>query len=445
MTAQPGHRPLVVPPEPPARPGSSEPGSERQTASVPAAPAPAPAAAGPPASAAWRVGDPVGLRRFATPTRPLALERGGSLPGLTIAYETWGRLAADRSNAVLVLHALTGDSHVHGPAGPGHPTAGWWDALIGPGAPLDSERFFVVCPNVLGGCQGTTGPASPAPDGQPWGSRWPEITVGDQVRAEALLADTLGISRWAAVVGGSMGGMRALEWAVALPERVARAVVLSCGAAATAEQIALYATQLAVIRADPHWLGGDYHHHRPAGGGPHTGLALARQMGQVSYRSEAEFAHRFGNTMQSDGRYAAASYVEHQGAKLISRFDAGTYVTLTTAMMSQDVGRGRGGVRPRGPPAAPAAPGPPPPPPPPRRGAAGGGGPRPPRRGARAPVTVAGIDSDRLYPPRLQAELARHLGTEAHLVSSEFGHDGFLLETAAVGQVVRAALTDAGS
>ncbi|MEX5633713.1 homoserine O-acetyltransferase MetX [Parafrankia sp. FMc2] len=418
MTAQPGHRPLAVPPEPPARPRSSESGSERRTASVPAPPAaapapPAPAAAGPPASAAWRVGDPVGLRRFATPARPLALERGGSLSGLTIAYETWGRLAVDRSNAVLVLHALTGDSHVHGPAGPGHPTAGWWDALIGPGAPLDSERFFVVCPNVLGGCQGTTGPAAPAPDGQPWGSRWPEITVGDQVRAEALLADTLGITRWAAVVGGSMGGMRALEWAVALPERVARAVVLSCGAAATAEQIALYATQLAVIRADPHWLGGDYHH-RPAGGGPHTGLAFARQMGQVSYRSEAEFAHRFGNTVQSDGRYAAASYVEHQGAKLISRFDAGTYVTLTTAMMSQDVGRGRGGV--------PAA-----------------------LRGCRVPVTVAGIDSDRLYPPRLQAELARHLGTEAHLVSSEFGHDGFLLETAAVGQLVRAALADAGS
>ncbi|WP_018640128.1 homoserine O-acetyltransferase MetX [Parafrankia elaeagni] len=402
MTAQPGHRPLVIPPELPA-----------PACATPAPGPPAPAAAGPPASAAWRVGDPVGLRRFTTPARPLALERGGSLPGLTIAYETWGRLAADRSNAVLVLHALTGDSHVHGPAGPGHPTAGWWDALIGPGAPLDSERFFVVCPNVLGGCQGTTGPASPAPDGRPWGSRWPEITVGDQVRAEALLADTLGITRWAAVVGGSMGGMRALEWAVALPERVARAVVLSCGAAATAEQIALYTTQLAVIRADPHWLGGDYHH-RPAGGGPHTGLALARQMGQVSYRSEAEFAHRFGNTVQGDGRYAAASYVEHQGAKLVSRFDAGTYVTLTTAMMSQDVGRGRGGI--------PAA-----------------------LRGCRAPVTIAGIDSDRLYPPRLQAELARHLGTEAHLVSSEFGHDGFLLETAAVGQVVRAALADAGS
>ncbi|KPM51688.1 homoserine acetyltransferase [Frankia sp. R43] len=365
-----------------------------------------------PARAGWQPGDPVGRRRFARLARPLDLERGGVLPEVTVAYETWGRLAPDRSNAVLVLHALTGDSHVAGPAGPGHPTAGWWGALVGPGAALDTDRWFVVCPNVLGGCQGTTGPASAAPDGRPWGSRWPEITVGDQVRAEEGLADALGITRWAAVVGGSMGGMRALEWAVGRPERVARAVVLSCGAAATAEQIALYATQLAVIRADQHWHGGDYHH-LPAGLGPRTGLALARQMGQVSYRSEAELAHRFGQRVQPDGRYAAASYVEHHGHKLVRRFDAGTYVTLTLAMMSQDVGRGRGGIA--------AA-----------------------LRGVTVPVTVAGIDSDRLYPPRLQAELARHLGTQAVMVRSEFGHDGFLLESAAVGRIVATALGSTG-
>ncbi|OHV29550.1 homoserine O-acetyltransferase [Parafrankia soli] len=395
-------------PAPPPRPPS---GLRPVPVPVPAPPSPSPSA--PPASAAWRPGDPVGDRRFVRSAGPLTLERGGSLPEVTIAYETWGTLAPDAGNAVLVLHALTGDSHAAGGAGPGHPTPGWWGGLVGPGAVLDTDRFFVVCPNVLGGCQGTTGPASAASDGRPWGGRWPEITVGDQVRAEALLADELGVGRWAAVIGGSMGGMRALEWALAFPARVRRAVVIACGAAATAEQIALYATQLAMIRADPNWRGGDYHD-RPPGAGPHVGLGLARQMGQVSYRSERELAHRFGNAVQADGRYAAASYVEHHGAKLAHRFDAGSYLTLTAAMMSQDAGRGRGGV--------PAA-----------------------LRACPVPVTVAGIDSDRLYPPRLQAELARHLGTELRLVPSASGHDGFLLETAAVGRVVRDALAPAAT
>jgi homoserine O-acetyltransferase len=330
------------------------------------------------------------------------------LPAVTVAYETWGRLAPDASNAVLVLHALSGDSHAVGAAGAGHPTPGWWGDLIGSGRPLDTDRWFVVCPNVLGGCQGTTGPASTAPDGRRWASRWPELTVADQVRVEALVADALGIRRWAGVVGGSMGGMRALEWALAYPDRVAAAVVISCGPAATAEQLALYSTQLAAIRADPHWLDGDYHG-RPAGGGPHVGLGLARRMGQVSYRSEAELQARFGNHLQPDGRYAAASYVEHHGDKLARRFDAGSYVALTAAMMSQDAGRGRGGVA--------AA-----------------------LRGCAVPVTVAGVDSDRLYPLRSQEEMARLLGTDLHVISSPYGHDGFLLESEAVGRVVRTAL-----
>ncbi|WP_374212783.1 homoserine O-acetyltransferase [Frankia sp. CiP3] len=363
----------------------------------------------PPASAAWRPGSPPGRRRFVGLAAPVALERGGVLPAVTVAYETWGRLAPDASNAVLVLHALSGDSHVSGVAGDGHPTPGWWDGLIGPGRPLDTDQWFVVCPNVLGGCQGSSGPASFAPDGRPWGSRWPEITIADQVRVEVSLADALGIRRWAGVVGGSMGGMRALEWALAHPDRVAAAVVISCGATASAEQIALYSTQIAVIRADPGWRGGDYHG-QPVGGGPHVGLGLARQLGQVSYRSEAEFQARFGGRLQPDGRYAAASYVEHHGDKLARRFDAGSYVTLTAAMMSQDAGRGRGGVT--------AA-----------------------LRGCTVAVTVAGIDSDRLYPLRLQAEMARLLGVEMNVISSPYGHDGFLLETEAVGRMVRATLS----
>ena len=167
------------------------------------------------------------------------LEAGGFLPEVTVAYETWGRLDDVGGNAVLVLHAITADSHAAGAAGPGHPTAGWWGGIIGPGAAIDTDHYFVVCPNVLGGCGGTTGPGSPAPDGAPYGSRFPLVTIRDQVSVEASLADRLGIERWAAVVGSSMGGMRALEWCVGFPERVERAVVMAVGAAASAEQIAL--------------------------------------------------------------------------------------------------------------------------------------------------------------------------------------------------------------
>jgi len=165
----------------------------------------------------------------------LGFETGGALPQVSIAYETWGTLNAARDNAILVEHALTGDSHVSGPAAAGHPTAGWWDGLIGPGSPLDTDHWFVVASNVIGGCQGTTGPSSQAPDGRPWGSRFPFVTVRDQVAAEAALSDQLGISVWAAVLGGSMGGMRALEWAVTYPERVRRCIVLACSAYASAE------------------------------------------------------------------------------------------------------------------------------------------------------------------------------------------------------------------
>jgi homoserine O-acetyltransferase len=354
----------------------------------------------------WVEGDPVGDRVFLD-LPAFSPERGGLLPSVRVAYETWGTLDRDGGNAVLVEHALTGDSHVVGPAGPGHPTAGWWDGLIGPGRALDTDRFFVVCANVLGGCQGTTGPSSPAPDGGRWGSRFPEVTVGDQVRVEAAVADALGIDRWACVVGGSMGGMRALEWAVALPDRVERVFFLASGAAATADQIGTQTTQQAAVRADPRWSGGDYDLADP----PLAGLGIARRIAHLTYRSALELGERFGRTEQEDGRFAVASYLEHHADKLGRRFDPGSYVLLTEAMNTWDVGRGRGGV------------------------AAALG-----RVTARA--LVAGVDSDRLYPIALQQEVADGLGVPLQVIESPYGHDGFLIEVDAVGKLLSGLLAD---
>jgi homoserine O-acetyltransferase/O-succinyltransferase len=370
-----------------------------------------------PAPAYWRPGDDPGGRRFARIAPDgLALEAGGLLPFVDVAYETWGELDVRAANAVLVLHALTLDSHAAGPAGAGQPSPGWWDALIGPGAPLDTERFFVVCPNVLGGCRGTTGPSSPSGDGAPYGSRFPVVTIRDQVEVEARLADELGVERWAAVVGGSMGGMRVLEWAVGRPGRVERAVVLAVGAAATADQIALCSLQARAIRADPDFRGGDYYG-PDGGGGPHHGMALARGLGQVSYRSGVELQTRFGRAVQDGedplrgGRFAVESYLAHHGDKLVQRFDPNSYVVLSEAMNHHDVGRGRGGV------------------------AAALGR-------VQADVTVAGITTDRLYPIGLQHELADLLPghPDLHVIESAVGHDGFLVESGAVGGVLKGAL-----
>lgn len=332
---------------------------------------------------------------------------------MRLAFETWGRLAPDRSNAVLVLHALTGDSHAAGPAGPGHPTPGWWDALIGAGRALDTDRWFIVVPNVLGGCQGSTGPSSPRPDGRRWAGDFPFLTQRDQVAVEAGLADELGIARWALVIGGSMGGMRAVEWAVTDPERTGALLLLATAAAASAEQIAWANIQLHAIRADPHWRAGDYHDAGP-GRGPHAGLGLARRLAHVTYRSEAELAARFGRSPQdtedpwTGGRYQVESYLDHHADKLVRRFDAGSYVTLTHAMNSHDVGRDRGGTR--------AA-----------------------LRRVTARTLVAGVDSDRLYPPTQQAELAASIPTadRLRLIESPYGHDGFLLEVEQVAALVR--------
>jgi len=340
----------------------------------------------------------------------LITESGAVIDDVCIAVQRWGELSPTRDNVVVVLHALTGDSHITGSAGPGHPTAGWWDGVAGAGAPIDTNRWCAVATNVLGGCRGSTGPSSLARDGKPWGSRFPLISVRDQVAADVAALAALGINRVAAVVGGSMGGARAVEWIVGQADRVRAGLLLAVGARATADQIGTQTTQIAAIKADPNWQGGDYH---DTGRRPDAGLTIARRFAHLTYRGELELDTRFANDNQGDedpatgGRYAVQSYLEHQGDKLLARFDAGSYVILTEALNSHDVGRGRGGV-----------------------GKA--------LRGCRVPVVVGGITSDRLYPLRLQEELAELLPgcTELHVVDSACGHDGFLVESEAVGELI---------
>ncbi|PFG40287.1 homoserine O-acetyltransferase [Georgenia soli] len=369
-----------------------------------------------PATGAWREGDDPAGRRFAD-LGALPLEAGGRLPHVRLAYETWGELNEAGDNAVLVLHALTGNSHVTG-HGPDDADPGWWHQVVGPGRAIDTDRYFVVAPNVLGGCQGSTGPSSPAPDGTPWGSRFPVLTVRDQVAAELELSDLLGIERWALVVGASMGGHRVLEWAVTAPERVgAIAVVASC-AQTSAEQIAWSHAQLAAIELDPNWRGGDYYDAAP-GHGPHAGLGLARQIAHTTYRTPVELDQRFGRIPQggeeplSGGRFAVQSYLDHHATKLAERFDANSYLTLTRAMTTHDVGRDRGGVE-----------------------------------AALAQVTaetlVVAVDSDRLFFPAESERIAAAVPTAGPVayVRSPFGHDGFLIEhdqvAALLGRFLRA-------
>jgi len=284
----------------------------------------------------------------------------------------------------------------------------------------------VVAPNVLGGCQGTTGPSSRRTTGeardkqQPWGSAFPRITVRDQVNVEAALANHLGIAKWASLVGGSMGAMRVLEWLVGYPGRTSAALVLAVGATATGDQIGTQSAQLRAIRSDPRWRGGDYYD-AADGEGPDVGMGLARRIAHLTYRSADELQARFGNEPQAgedpllDGRFAVEAYLDHQATKLARRFDAGSYVALTDAMNTYDVGRGRGGVA-----AALAS--------------------------ITAPAIVAGVDSDRLYPLGLQRELAELIPTTVggqgnlRVVHSDFGHDGFLIERDAVGALVRESL-----
>lgn len=354
-----------------------------------------------PASGAWRPEHGPGHRRFAR-VGALELESGERLDDVELAFETWGELAPDGSNAVLVLHALTGDSHVIGEAGPSHATAGWWSDLVGPGRAVDTDRFFVVAPNALGGCQGTTGPSTAAPDGRPWGARFPRVTMRDQVSAEQLLATQLGIERWALVIGGSMGGMRAFEWAVSAPEQVERLAVIASSARASADQIAWNSAQIAAIRADAGFHGGDYYD-RSDGEGPDQGLGAARRIAHITYRTGAEFEERFSNRSQGEedvldgGRHQVTSYLDHHADKLARRFDANSYVCLAESMSTHDVGRGRGGTA--------AA-----------------------LHRVQARTLLVAISSDRLFPPELVAEAAQEIpDVHHHVIDSPQGHDGFLL------------------
>jgi homoserine O-acetyltransferase/O-succinyltransferase len=389
----------------------------RARATTRASRVPVPARPPVPASSAWRSGDPVGGRRFAD-LGPFALESGGRLPAVRLAYETWGTLNEEGTNAVLVLHALTGDSHVIGDADEAHPTPGWWSSMVGPGAPIDTDEWFVVAPNVLGGCQGSTGPSSLAPDGRPWGSRFPLLTMRDQVAAEVRLADLLGVDTWALVIGASMGGLRVLEWAASEPQRVEAFAAIATAAQTSGDQIASFHTQLAAITADPRFRGGDYYD-APHGEGPHAGLGLARQIAHQTYRSAYELDERFGRIPQGGedplegGRFAVQSYLDHHGDKLTRRFDANTYVTLTRSMITHDLGRDRGGVE-----------------------------------AALATITARGlviaVDTDRLFPPAQSERIAAGVpgAGPVRTVHSDYGHDGFLIEEDQVGQHVTAFLRD---
>lgn len=367
-----------------------------------------------PATGAWREGDPRGDRQFAD-IGALELEAGGLIPAVRMAYETWGTLNEARDNAVLVLHALTGDSHVRGPAGPGHATAGWWDDMVGPGAPIDTDRYFVVAPNVVGGCQGTTGPSSIAPDGKPWGSQFPVVTVRDQVAAEIELARTLGIGAWQLVIGASMGGLRVLEWAILGPEAgitVESIAVVASAAQTSGDQIAWAHPQLTAIHADPRFRGGDYYDAAP-GEGPHVGLGIARQIAHTTYRSSVELDARFGRIPQGGedpmrgGRFAVQSYLDHHAGKLARRFDANSYVVLTESMLTHDLGRDRGGVQTA-------------------------------LQSITARALVVAVDTDRLFLPAESWRIAELIprAEPVHLLRSDFGHDGFLIEFDQLGPAV---------
>jgi len=379
-----------------------------------------------PASGAWTAMQPVGRRQFLSlGDRAIALDVGVALRDVVVAYETWGKLNADRSNAILICHAWTGDSHVAGAAEEGHPTPGWWEGLVGPGLAIDTNEWFVVCSNVLGGCQGTTGPASPHPDdGVPYGSRFPVITVRDMVRAQVRLADHLNVQRWHSVIGGSMGGMQALEWAITYPGRVASLAVVGTCVQSTAQQIAWGAIGRRAIRLDAKWRGGDYYD-AAIGDGPWQGLAIARMVAQVTFRSDNVFTDRFGRDLadmdaENNGiglwdKFEVERYLDHHGDRLIRRFDANSYLLIGKAMDLHDVARGRGGLD---------------------------------KAMARitAPTLALGISSDILYPAYQQrqiCELVSRNGVRANYaeITSPHGHDAFLIDLAAVGAPVRELLT----
>ena len=346
---------------------------------------------------------------------PLRLDGGVLLSPVEIAYETYGTLNAEGTNAILVCHALTGDQYVAS----NHPITGkpgWWTRMIGPGKPIDPARDFVICTNVLGSCMGTSGPATVNPaTGRPWGMSFPVITIRDMVRAQAMLLDHLRIGRLKAVVGGSMGGMQTLSWAATFPERVAAAVVIAATARHSAQNIAFHEVGRQAIMADPNWNGGDYYDGTP----PAAGLAVARMAAHITYLSEAGLTEKFGRRLQAreaksfgfDADFQVESYLRHQGLAFTDRFDANAYLYITRALDYFDLAEEHGGVLANA------------------------------FRGAATRFCLVSFDTDWLYPTRESRAVVQALhaaGAAASFVelSSPFGHDAFLLDSPELNRVV---------
>ena len=359
--------------------------------------------------------DPLARSRRLTLTEPLALDSGQALAGVEIAYETYGDLAADQDNAILLFHALTGDQYAASP----HPKTGkpgWWDRMIGPGKPIDTNRFHVICANIVGGCMGSTGPASPAADGQPYAMRFPVITIRDMVRAQIGLLDALGIARLHAAVGGSMGGMQALSLAANFPERASAALVIASTARHSAQNIAFHEVGRQAIMADPKWNGGDYY---ASGKGPDAGLAVARMAAHITYLSEAGLTEKFGRRLQDraaktfgfDADFQVESYLRHQGLSFTDRFDANSYLYITRAMDYFDLAEEHGG----------------------RLAEA--------FAGTAARFCLVSFDTDWLYPTPESRHVAHALNAAGAPVScvelsAPYGHDSFLLDVPALDRVI---------
>ncbi|WP_437205003.1 homoserine O-acetyltransferase MetX [Planctomicrobium sp. SH664] len=284
---------------------------------------------------------------------PLTLESGATLGPITVAYETYGQLTPARDNVIYICHALTGDAHVAGRHSPDDRKPGWWDGFVGPGKPIDTDRYFVICANVLGGCQGTTGPSSINPQtGVPYGPEFPFITLRDIVEVHNALLDSLGIDRVMAIVGGSLGGMQALEWAVRRPERVGAALVLAAGAKLNAQGIAFNAVGRRAIHADPLFRAGLYYDQEEK---PRFGLALARMVAHITYLSEQSIEMKFGRRLQHSDQFAydlraetefqVESYLHYQGKRFVERFDANCYLALTRAMDYFDLSKGKSSLK----------------------------------------------------------------------------------------------------
>lgn len=363
---------------------------------------------------AWEPSPAQQAVRIASPADPFVTEAGAVLDDVVLSYETWGRLSDDRDNAILVFHALTGDSHAAS-----HPDipcdrAGWWEPLIGSGRPLDTDRFFVLCANTLGSCYGSTGPCTPSPDGARWGVGFPAVTVRDQVNAHLRLLDLLGIDRLACAIGGSLGGMEAVELAATAPERVGRLVVVAASGRFHAQGIAYNEIQRRAIMLDPIWQGGAYGDTQPVGG-----VALARMVGMLTFQSDESMTMRFGRHPvaryhawpEFQGRFDIEGYLQYQGDKLATRFDANAYLYLLRAMDSHDIGRERGGL-------AEAA------------------------RLITARTLVIGVRSDVLFPTvhvQATAEAITRGGGSARYweLNSPHGHDAFLKDFHRLDAVLR--------